>query len=280
MGKENLRYHTFPVSILSKLFSDTQWTAEAILLYPVMFHAHNILEMGSIDERIKGAAEYYNFQSINTARAKVVWTKVNAMKGASQTSISIVMAWDFYKNNEGWSTDDLVRFAAYCAMKSIIGKRNYANVKLSMLLSRMCGADKNLIPENDSTTNFKTQDERLKYYQQFIPIPEIRNVVTRRKIENIKHALRDFHLVIYANHTRGWSVSNKLDLCDLILKTEISKEKNKRDQRKQDELDAVTKVRAELSLRNIIPDQRSESFNGSKRVNKTASIRHLGKEKT
>lgn len=252
MDERNERYHTFPVSILNRIFTDTEWVAKVILCHPVMHDAHNKLTEGGIDHRIKKASEFYRFRQIDIKGAKKRWVEVSQSPGLVTTSISGSLAWDFYYNWESWSTDELVRFTAYCAMKSIIGKRNYANVKLCFLFSRMCGSDSNLIPECKAIT---TQDERLDHYTKFIPVPEIRQMITRRKIENIKHALMDFHLTIYARNTRGWLVSNKLDQADLVLKAEISKEKNKRDERRHAELEAIKKAQAELQKRKSDPAQ-------------------------
>ena len=135
---KKLIYMNFPVSFLEGAFENIKETIDSIMDYAVYKHSQN-LDFGTELERVKSASSFFNltFGSIEGAikHAKELMRTKNLK--TPNVSINIDILWDYYKNPK--NEFDIACFCAFCAIKSIIGDKEYAKTNKSLIIARMFG---------------------------------------------------------------------------------------------------------------------------------------------
>ena len=110
------------------------------------------------------------------------------------------------------------------ALKSIIGKKPYIKITNDYLLARMFGYSSVIELEKDCTA------ELCKYS-------------TRYHLDKVKTKLESsFGLKLYGQKTRGFYVSFKLSLIDLVYYAELKRESRKEKERKALKSDTINTV--------------------------------------
>lgn len=135
---KKLIYMNFPVSFLERAFENVKETIDSIMDYAVYKHSQN-LDFGTELERVKSASSFFNltFGSIEGAikHAKELMRTKNLK--TPNVSINIDILWDYYKNPK--NEFDIACFCAFCAIKSIIGDKEYTKTNKSLIIARMFG---------------------------------------------------------------------------------------------------------------------------------------------
>ena len=133
---------------------------------------------------------------------------------------------DFYKNNK--SDFEKICLLGFLAIKSIVQQKAYCKVTMKFMLARMNGKAR--------TAEFNELPESLKKYSQ-------RYHYTKLKLE----LQNNWNLVEYSYHTRGFYVSFKLNLEELIYEVEKRRksrqEKELREAKKLARIDAIKKLK-------------------------------------
>ncbi|HFG0577326.1 TPA: hypothetical protein ACGFUY_001157 [Flavobacterium psychrophilum] len=212
MSKE--KYLNFPIQLLSGFMIDTRKVLNDIIDYAVYQNSLK-LELGTDLEKIKTSASFYNMTLGNNKNTfdngKMLYNSLP--ENSPKVGLSISMFWDFYKNDK--SEFDKICLLAFLGIKSILGTKSYCKVTNLYLWARMDGKT-NTIVEVSELSN------------------EVRKYANRYQSENIKNELiLNWHLIYYSRFTRGFYVSLKMTLEDLIFEAEKKRKSIKENQYKQ-----------------------------------------------
>ncbi|EKT3967216.1 hypothetical protein NTJ12_002299, partial [Flavobacterium psychrophilum] len=130
--------------------------------------------------------------------------------------------WKFYKNDK--SEFDKICFLAFLSIKSILGTKSYCKVTNLYLWARMDGKTSTIIEVSELSN-------------------EVRKYANRYQSENIKNELiLNWHLIYYSRYTRGFYISLKMSLEDLIFEAEKKRKSIKENQQKQLQNEALKKA--------------------------------------
>ncbi|EKT4509606.1 hypothetical protein AAIP42_001006 [Flavobacterium psychrophilum] len=221
MSKE--KYLNFPIQLLSGFMIDTRKVLNDIIDYAVYQNSLK-LELGTDLEKIKTSASFYNMTLGNNKNTfdngKMLYNSLP--ENSPKVGLSISMFWDFYKNDK--SEFDKICLLAFLGIKSILGTKSYCKVTNLYLWARMDGKT-NTIVEVSELSN------------------EVRKYANRYQSENIKNELiLNWHLIYYSRYTRGFYVSLKMSLEDLIFEAEKKRKSIKENQQKQQQNEALKKA--------------------------------------
>ncbi|EKT4498921.1 hypothetical protein SL054_002207 [Flavobacterium psychrophilum] len=221
MSKE--KYLNFPIQLLSGFMIDTRKVLNDIIDYAVYQNSLK-LELGTDLEKIKTSASFYNMTLGNNKNTfdngKMLYNSLP--ENSPKVGLSISMFWDFYKNDK--SEFDKICLLAFLGIKSILGTKSYCKVTNLYLWARMDGKT-NTIVEVSELSN------------------EVRKYANRYQSENIKNELiLNWHLIYYSRFTRGFYVSLKMTLEDLIFEAEKKRKSIKENQYKQLKNEALKKA--------------------------------------
>ncbi|MCB6231749.1 hypothetical protein LIS90_10865 [Flavobacterium psychrophilum] len=221
MSKE--KYLNFPIQLLSGFMIDTRKVLNDIIDYAVCQNSLK-LELGTDLEKIKTSASFYNMTLGNNKNTfdngKMLYNSLP--ENSPKVGLSISMFWDFYKNDK--SEFDKICLLAFLGIKSILGTKSYCKVTNLYLWARMDGKT-NTIVEVSELSN------------------EVRKYANRYQSENIKNELiLNWHLIYYSRFTRGFYVSLKMTLEDLIFEAEKKRKSIKENQYKQLKNEALKKA--------------------------------------
>ena len=141
--KKEVTYMNFPISFLGDAFIDVAKTINCIFRYAVFKHSEN-LEFGDEKARFKKAAEFFSIKFGDSDRALMLGENLKdgcrySIKSPN-ASVNMVILWDFYKNKK--SEFNIACFCAFCAIKSILGSKEYVKSNKEMILARMFGETK------------------------------------------------------------------------------------------------------------------------------------------
>lgn len=220
----NEKYLNFPIQLLQGFMIDTgKENLNNIVDYVIYKRALN-LEFGTNIEKIKTSADFYNMTLRNNKKTlengKNLYNSIS--ENSPKVGLSISIFWDFYKNEK--TEFDKVCLLGFLAIKSILGNKSYCKVTNLYLWARMDGKT-NTIDEVSELSN------------------EIRKYANRYQTENIKNELiLNWHLIYYSRYTRGFYVSLKMSLEDLIFEAEKKRKSIKDKQQKQLQNEALKKV--------------------------------------
>jgi len=142
----NVRYINFPMSLLHGVFDDKQQTLSDILRYSVYQYSKKY--EGSETNRMKNAIDYFNVAFYTDGQKNTSDALNNAIKDAkrvensitkkvSHVSLNLDIFWDFYKYEK--SEFEIACFCAFCAIKSILGNKDYVKTNKQLVISRMFG---------------------------------------------------------------------------------------------------------------------------------------------
>lgn len=219
----NEKYLNFPIQLLTGFITDTRKTLDNIVSYSVYENALK-LEHGTELQKIKDSAEFYQMKLGSVKHSldngKLLYNSVP--NNSPKVGMNLSIWWDFYKNEK--TEFDKVCLLGFLAIKSILGNKSYCKVTNLYLWARMDGKT-NTIDEVSELSN------------------EIRKYANRYQTENIKSELiLNWHLIYYSRYTRGFYVSLKLRLEDLIFEAEKKRKSIKDKQQKQLQNEALKKV--------------------------------------
>lgn len=221
MSKE--KYLNFPIQLLAGFMIDTIKVLNDITDYAVYENSLK-LDLGTDLDKIKECAKFYtiivadNKKTFNNG--KMLYNSIP--KNSPKVGLSISIFWDFYKNDK--SEFDKICLLAFLGVKSILGIKSYCKVTNLYLWARMDGKT-NTIVEVSELSN------------------EVRKFANRYQTENIKNELiLNWHLIYYSRYTRGFYVSLKMSLENLIYEAEKKRKSIKENQQKQQQNEALKKA--------------------------------------
>lgn len=164
MKKEDVIYINFPISLLKDAFKNIKNTVDLIFDYAVYKHSQT-LEYGDELSRMKAAADFFNinFGNINNSIKSAKDLQTSHLCYDLKTpnaSININILWDFYKNKK--TEFDIACFCAFCAIKSILGSKDYVKSNKGMVIARMFGSAKQNT-KIEYPDEFRTLTDAVKY---------------------------------------------------------------------------------------------------------------------
>lgn len=186
-----------PIQLLAGFLEDTRSSMRNIYHYAL--YAHFIqLRKGSEKEKYKETCEWYNFQEVdreeNLYRGKLLFDRyVNA----PMTGIDRNLFTEYNKQDK--SDFEKACFLAYHALKSIVADKTFQKCDNRFLWARMDGHPK-------SIKEISELSENMQFYCQ-----EYQTLKIKRELQ------QNWGLVYYAQHTRGFYFSFKINLKALIL---------------------------------------------------------------
>jgi hypothetical protein len=225
MSEQN--YLTFPIILFKNGLNNINKCLDNAMYY-CLYDNYLRFQNEDSDEPLDDALDKLgiNFKDVvkSFKKGEVIYNSID--QKCPKTSISLDMMFDFYGIKK--TEFEIVCLLAFSALKSIIQKQGYKNIKNNYLLSRMSG---------NSTTS-EDIDPLLKHY------------ASRYQLDKIKKELQlNWGLKYYAVRTRGFYVSFSMKLIELAV---IAERKNKsyqlkklQDQIKEASIQAKEKVMSE-----------------------------------
>ena len=151
----------------------------------------------------------------------------------AKTSISRDLYWQWRNKVKTESEYSKLLLLAFLAVKSIVGRKDYAITNYDFLLARMAG---------DNVPRYKTH----KGKKVLILPPHIKPINTRRKHEQLRDDLLHYHVTTWGRRgRRGFAISTKLKDVELALLIETNGPKPKAQLRKE-RIDKVKAILKEL----------------------------------
>jgi len=162
-----------------------------------------------MDEHEKTIDELRNdwhFRGFDGEQCKSVFEHYKDCKVMSMISLEQLNEW--WINVENESDNSKLLLLAFLAVKSIVGKKDYAITNYDLLLARMAG------------------DSVPRYYGKQLILPDHlkqfkarKNKKPRRKLERLREELRRFHVATWGcPGLRGFAISTKLTDLELAIK--------------------------------------------------------------
>ncbi len=229
MAAENKeRYFNFPIQLLDGFLIDSKTCLNNIIDYAIYSHSL-VLEFGDDEfDLMKASASFFNVSLgsviISYENGKELFNSIE--EGSPKVGLNVSIFWDFYKNSK--SEFEKVTLLAFLAIKSIIGKKPYWKVTNNYWLSRMDGKVKSVQEEKELTN-------------------EIRKYATEYQTKKIKKHLHLYWgLKDYSRYTRGFYVSFKLSLEQLVYVAEKRRETTKERAYKHQQQEALKKALQKL----------------------------------
>lgn len=226
MSKE--KYFNFPIQLLTGFITDTRKTLDNIVSYSVYENSLK-LELGTEEDKMKASAKGFDLSLNNPKKSldsgKYLYNSIS--HNSPRTGLSVSMFLDFYQNEQ--TEFEKVCLLAFLAIKSIIGNKAYCKVTNLYLWARMDG----------KTTTIETHEDLT---------PEVMKYANRYQTENIKNELiLNWSLIYYSRYTRGFYVSYKLSLEDLIFEAEKKRKSTKEKQQDLLQKEALKRALDRLS---------------------------------
>lgn len=225
---DNQKYFNFPVQLLSGFVINTQKVLNDITDFSI-YERSLKLDFGTPIEKIKESSNFYGIRLGNNKKSldngRLIYNSIQ--KKSPYVGLSVSIFWDFYKNDK---TDfDKICLLGFLAIKSILQKNTYCKIDNKYWLSRMDGKSKSVSDYSELSN-------------------EIRIYANEYQPKKIKMALRDnWGLVTYSRYTRGFYISYRLTLEQLIYEAEKRRKATKENQYKQEEKEALKKVLEKLN---------------------------------
>lgn len=222
MSKE--KYFNFPIQLLNGFMIDAKKVLNDISNYAVYENSLK-LELGTELEKMKASASFYNINlgsipsSLKNGKSLYNSTYGN---NSPKVGLSMMIFWDFYKNEK--TEFDKICLLCFLGLKSIIGRKSFCKVTNLYLWARMDGKANTIVSVNELS------NEVIKY-------------ANRYQSETIKNELiLNWHLIYYSRYTRGFYVSFKMSLEDLIFEAEKKRKSIKEKQQKEIQKEALKKA--------------------------------------
>ena len=220
-------YINIPIQLLSGFLEDSRSSIRNIYYY-ALYATFIKIANGSNKERYREACQWLNFQELdreeNLQRGKILFDR---FKQAPMTGIERNLYSEY--NRPEKSDFEKACFLAYHAMKSIVGNKNFQKADNKLLWARMDGQVK-------AIRNITELSEPIRFFTQ-----EYQTLKIKRELQE------NWGLVYYAQQTRGFYVSFRLDLKSLIVEAMKRKRKSVEKQRLNKLRLLETEVSAELN---------------------------------
>lgn len=213
-------YYNFPVSILEGFIRDTQGTLEKML----MWAAYDWIKRYAIDKR--GNAKY-SVQAMREVQDllgfripcdtdeyhfyKACGQVYSRYKGA-RTGIIRKLYWEL-REKTFIEDSDKVTLLYFLGAKSILGRKDYCKTNDLLLFARMNGLDK----------PFRNEEELREKSHVVISAH-----FTRRRKDTLKQRLtEEFHIQVYSFRDRGFYISSKLTMEQLVEAVESNRKSSR-----------------------------------------------------
>jgi len=228
--KTKHRYFNFPICLLNGFLLEGQSKEclDDISDYAIYSQSQNFVE-DDLTEQINSACKFFGLTLGNVSatmkNGKLLYDSIDAR--TPKVGINLSVWWDFYKNDK--TEFEKVCFLGHLAIKSIVQNKSYTKIDNKYWLSRMSGLSKSVSLE-------MLPPEILRYFNEY-------------QTKKIKHELvNNWGLVTYSRYTKGFYVSYKLTLEQLVFEAEKRRKSNKEKQQKKLENEAVKKAHTRLGL--------------------------------
>ena len=144
---DEAKYINFPISLLSGIFEKKTKTLSDILRYSLYVYSKKY--KGSETNRMKCAAEYFDVyftsgdeeKNSNRSLCKAIEDGKRVENSLDEkcphVSLKLSMFWVIYK--ESHDEFEIACFCAFCAIKSILGHRDYVKTNKGLIAARMFG---------------------------------------------------------------------------------------------------------------------------------------------
>lgn len=162
----------------------------------------------------------------------------DSFDNAPLVSVSVDIVLDFYKNPK--SDFEIATFSAFCGIRSIIGAKLFVKTNNALLIARMFG--------HRSIKEFEALNEKPKYCQDFFRNKRTIAYHLNKKILEQELCL-SWGLRYYANQSRGFYVSFKMDLAELVLHAEKSRKTYILEQQQIERKEAIKWAKEQLKRR-------------------------------
>lgn len=211
----NSRYINFPVCLLKDGMIDIKKVCNDIILYAL--YEYSICVDGDAETRYREAQKHYGYTCKDwKSHCESARKLCNTIPDRNpKTGINIKMLNDFLLLKK---TDfEIASFLGFCAVKSILQTKQYCKLTNEFLLSRMAGKAK-------AGVVFYFEDKLRKYEKRY-------------HMDKLKEELQTaWGIKIYGYKTRGFYVSIKMVLPELIKQVEKHRKskvyKQKKEERK------------------------------------------------
>ena len=218
-------YLNFPVQLMQGGFTDLKAVCSKAIDYGIYdFMVRNgfsgVVGFGQALLEL-GITHGNHTKGLNTSADVYQETKDSIEKPVT-VSIKRELLFEYSKNEK--SEFEIAVFLGYVGLKSIIGKKPYIKITNDYLLARMFGYS--------SVIEFQNDDSAYcwKYSNRY-------------HLDKVKAKLEsDFSLKLYGQKTRGFYVSFKLSLFDLVYYAELKRESRKEKERKAEKSDTINQV--------------------------------------
>lgn len=199
-------YLNIPIQLLSEFLDDTQKSIRNIYYYSLYAHFIKI-EKGTIKARYKETCDWLNFQEVNR-EDNLLFGKVLFQRylNSPMTGIERNLYSEFNKLEK--SDFEKANFLAYHALKSIVGNKIFQKADNKLLWSRMDGRVKTIKDVSELS-------EKVRYFAQ-----EYQTLKIKRELQE------NWGVIYYAQQTRGFYFSFKLDLKSLIREAQKRKRRS------------------------------------------------------
>lgn len=220
-------YYNFPIQLIKGFLDNDKRCLNNILDYHLYKHSLK-LECGSEIENFEDAAAYYEINLVNSNECfKNAVHLINSIPAKSpRVSIASSVFWNFYQNYK--SEFEKVCLLSYLAFKSILGDKPYCKVDNNYFLARLNG-------NVNTIENTSELEESIQKYANHYQIRKIKNELSF-----------NWGLKTYSRQTRGFYISFKLSLEELIFQAEKNRKSYKEKMLKKSEADAVKKALEKL----------------------------------
>ncbi len=192
-------YINFPVQLLNGFLIDYRVCLANMLYYAIYTHSVDKLEFeGSYESAVK----YFGCENNNAAKSKQKGEELyNSIPLKSpKVGLKLSTFWDYYKSEK--SEFEIACLLGFLAIKSIVQNKAFCKITNLYWLSRMDGNTGTVEAE------YELSDKVRKY-------------ALRYRSDKLKEELQDnWDLKYYSRHTRGFYVSFKLELDQLMYEAE------------------------------------------------------------
>lgn len=231
MDRKN-RYINFPVSMLKGFLLNSNDVANDIIDYGLYYHS-TTLHYKSEKKRFDETCNMYRITLVDPGLALIngrnLFEKYDHSKSLPKVGANITMLLEFCNNDEKPEFDKVV-FLGFLAIKSILNTKPYYKLTNNYWLSRMDGKSK-------AISDVSELSEEIRKYS---------NEYQTKKIK--KELINSWGLVHYSRYTRGFYVSFKLSLEDLIYEAEKRRKSTLEKQRKFEEDVALSRALERLKF--------------------------------
>lgn len=221
------KYINFPIQLLNDFIVDDNKCLNNIMDYGCYQHSLK-LEHGTPIEAFKSASHYFGISigNLNKSFKNGHQLHDSIPENSPKVGISLTILWDYYKNHK--TEFEKLCLLGFLAIKSIIQNKAYCKITNDYWISRMDG--------KCTVFNgfFGLSEQLLKYKKEY----------WFRKIKT--ELILNWGLKHYSRHTRGFYVSFKLSLEDLVFEAEKRRKSTKEKQLKKDIEDAIAKAKKRL----------------------------------